>query len=85
MTKKLLPLAALVSLALCSCGKERQCKCMTTDVPDDGILKVLVVDHSLKCESITEMGFEQKVVTEDGQTLQRVDMHTVSCRDYAEK
>lgn len=84
MIKKLLPLAAIVLLTLCSCSKERQCKCVTTDVPDDGLLRILVVDHSLKCESITEMGFEQKVVTDDGQTLQRVDMHTVSCRDYAE-
>lgn len=84
MAKKLLPLIALALLTLCSCSKERHCKCVTTDIPDDGILRVLVVDHSLKCESISEMGFEQKVVTDDGQTLQRVDMHTVSCRDYKE-
>ncbi len=84
MAKKILPLAALMLLTLCSCSKERHCKCTTTDVPDDGLLKVMVIDRSLKCESITEMGFEQKIVDENGQTLQRVDMHTVSCRDYAE-
>ncbi len=84
MTKRLLPLAAIVLLTLCSCAKERQCKCVTTDIPDDGILRILTVDHSLKCESISEMGFEQKDVTENGeQTLRRVEMHTVSCRDYA--
>ena len=84
--RKITIIAGLLLLVLVatSCSKERQCKCVTTDVPDDGLLRILVVDHSLKCESITEMGFEQKVVTDDGQTLQRVDMHTVSCRDYAE-
>lgn len=84
MAKKLLPIAALAVLTLCSCAKERQCKCTTTDAPDDGLLKVLVVDHSMKCDNIKEMGFEHKVVTEDGQTLERYEMHTVSCRDYAE-
>lgn len=84
MTKKMIPLAALVLLCLCSCSKERQCKCTTTDVPDDGLLKILVVDHSMSCSDITEMGFEQKIVDENGQTLQRTDMHTVSCRDWDE-
>lgn len=85
MAKKIFPIALLALITLCSCSKERQCKCVTTDVPDDGLLKVLVVDHSMKCSNITEMGFEQKVVTENGQTLQRVDMHKVSCRDWDEK
>lgn len=85
MKKILFTLAAAVLLTLCSCSKERQCKCVTTDVPDDGRLKIMVVDRGLKCESITEMGFEQKIVDENGQTLQRVDMHTVSCRDWDEK
>lgn len=82
--KKILPIAIFVLLVLTSCGKQRQCKCVTTDVPDDGLLKVVVVDQQIKCEDIKEMGFERKTVTEDGQTLERVEMHTVSCRDYAE-
>ena len=85
MKKILFTLAATVLLTLCSCSKERQCKCVTTDVPDDGRLKILVVDRSLKCESITEMGFEVMAPGEQGQTLERVDMHTVSCRDWDEK
>lgn len=86
MTKKILPLAILVLLALASCGKQRQCKCVTTDVPDDGLLKVLVVDNGIKCEDITEMGFERKDVdsVSGQQTLSRYEMHTVSCRDYDE-
>ena len=34
MTKRILPLAILALLMLASCGKQRQCKCVTTDVPD---------------------------------------------------
>ena len=84
MTKKILPLSILAILTLVSCGKQRQCKGVTTDVTDDGLLKVLVVDHQIKCEDITEMGFEIKTVNDDGQTLERTEMHTVSCRDYDE-
>lgn len=86
MMKKVLTLTAVALLMLCaSCSKERQCKCVTTDVPDDGVLKILVVDRQMKCDNITEMGFEQKIVDDNGQTLQRIDMHTVSCRDWDEK
>lgn len=84
MIKKLLPLAAIVLLTFCSCSKERQCKCVTTDVPDDGLLKILVVDRQMKCDAISEMGFEELTVGDNGQTLHRVDMHTVSCRDWDE-
>lgn len=82
--KKIVYIAILATLTLASCGKQRQCKCVTTDVPDDGLLKVLVVDNQIKCEDIQEMGFEIKTVTEEGQTLERTEMHTVSCRDYDE-
>lgn len=82
--KKILPIAIVVLLVLTSCSKQRQCKCVTTDIPDDGLLKVMVVDNQIKCEDITEMGFEIKTVNEDGQTLERTEMHTVSCRDYDE-
>lgn len=82
--KRLFPIAVLALLALCSCGKDRQCKCVTTDVEDDGILKIVVVDHQMKCDDITEMGFERKEVDQETntQTLVRYEMHTVSCRDY---
>lgn len=82
--KKILPIAIFALLVLTSCSKQRQCKCVTTDIPDDGLLKVMVVDNQIKCEDIKEMGFEIKTVNEDGQTLERTEMHTVSCRDYDE-
>lgn len=84
MTKKILAVSVLALLSLASCSKQRQCKCVTTDVADDGLLKVLVVDNGIKCEDIKEMGFEKKDVdTATGQqTLTRYEMHTVSCRDY---
>lgn len=84
MMKKILPLAILALLTLASCGKQRQCKCVTTDVADDGLLKVLVVDNNIKCEDISVMGFEIKTTNEEGQTLERTEMHTVSCREYDE-
>ena len=86
MTKKILAVALMGVFCLAGCSKQRQCKCVTTDVPDDGLLKVLVVDNQIKCEDITEMGFEKKDVdTATGQqTLTRYEMHTVSCRDYDE-
>lgn len=84
MTKKIIPIAILALLALTSCGKQRQCKCTTTDIPDDGLLKILVVDNQIRCEDITEMGFERKDVdsVSGQQTLSRYEMHTVSCREY---
>lgn len=87
MKSKILTVAAmaLITLLAVSCNKERQCKCTTTDVPDDGLLKIMVVDNGLKCEDIKEMAFEEHVVTDDGQhSLTRTNVHQVSCRDYAE-
>ena len=87
MKRKIMIVAgvALMTLLAASCNKERQCKCVTTDVPDNGLLKIMFVDNGLKCEDITEMAFEEHIVTEDGHhSLTRTDVHTVSCRDYAE-
>ena len=84
MRKIILPVVMLCALSIVSCGKERQCKCTTTDVPDDGLLKVLVLDGSLSCDDITLMGIERKTTSDDGtQTIVREEMHEVSCRDYA--
>lgn len=87
MKRKIMIVAgvALMTLLAAACNKERQCKCVTTDVPDNGLLKIMFVDNGMKCENITEMAFEEHIVTEDGQhSLTRTDIHTVSCRDYAE-
>ena len=86
MKKKILPLMMVaLTLALAGCAKDKQCKCFTTDVPDDGLLKVLVVDGSMKCDDISEMAIEEKVQDENGNyTLRRTEVHKVKCRDYAE-
>lgn len=78
-------LMGLVAVAgLSGCGKEHQCKCVTTDVEDDGLLKYFVVEGSIACEDITEMAFEEHVATEGGTSLQRVEVHKVSCRSYGD-
>lgn len=79
-------LLAGLCLVAAGCGKEHRCKCTTTDIEDDGLLKIITIDGSLGCDDISEMGIENKIVSEDGvQTLERVEMHTVSCRDYADE
>lgn len=91
MKKKLLTLCILaVVVALAGCAKDRQCKCVTTDVPDDGKPKILVVDAAMRCSDITQMGFEEKYVdttdiTHPSHSLRRTEVHQVSCRDYNEK
>lgn len=71
-------------LGLSSCSKEHQCKCVTTDVPDDGLLKYFVVEGSIACEDITEMAFEEHVSVEGGTSLDTVEVHKVSCRSYGD-
>ncbi|MBO7100928.1 MAG: hypothetical protein J6V98_02780 [Bacteroidales bacterium] len=84
MKKKILPLM-IVALSLAGCAKDKQCKCVTTDVPDDGLLKVLVVDGGMNCSDIVEMAIEVKDRDENGNyTLRRTEVHKVKCRDYAE-
>ena len=85
--KRILFLAAAgLCLVMAGCSKEHRCKCTTTDVEDDGLLKIITIDGHLSCDDIAEMGLENKIVTEDGvQSLERVEMHTVNCRDYADE
>ncbi|MBR1766920.1 MAG: hypothetical protein IJ745_07815 [Bacteroidales bacterium] len=71
-------------MLLVACGKEHQCKCVTTDVPDDGTLKVLVMDGSISCDDIKEMAFEEHVTSGGGNRLRTVDVHQVECRSYGE-
>ena len=84
MKKTLLLALPVLVMLFAACGKERQCKCTTTDVPDDGILKLMIVDNSMSCDDIKVMGVESTTILDDGtQSLKRTEMHTVSCRDYA--
>lgn len=79
--------AVVAAVVAVGCTKEHQCKCMTTDVEDDGFVKLLTVDGSLKCESITEMAEERPAVdsVSGNHTLERVKVHTLSCREYGNK
>lgn len=78
----LMGLAGIAGLS--SCSKEHKCKCVTTDVQDDGLLKYFVVDGSISCDDITEMAFEEHVSVEGGTSLHRVDVHKVKCREYGD-
>lgn len=86
--KKVITLCFVVLACLVlttACKKTHQCKCTTTDVTDDNRLKILFVDGGINCESITEMGLEEKYTTDDGKhSLRRTEVHTVSCIDYGE-
>ena len=78
-------LMALVGMMnMSACSKEHQCKCMMTDVEDDGLLRYFVVDGSIACEDITEMSFEEHVSVEGGTSLRRVEVHKVNCRSYGD-
>ena len=82
--KKTLLAGAVVLVALCaSCDKERQCKCAPKN--DDGLLRILTVDRSMKCKNITSTMVEEKRVVDGEQTLVRYDTIVFNCRDYAEQ
>ncbi|MBO4586791.1 MAG: hypothetical protein J5677_03115 [Bacteroidales bacterium] len=74
--------ASMVLMMAAGCSKSHQCKCVTTDIEDDGTLKIFEVEGSISCDNITEMAFEEHVAAEGGGTLQRVEVHQVKCRDY---
>lgn len=84
-SKLILPMAALALLAV-GCNKEHQCKCVTTDVPDDGRLKLLTVRGDMSCADITEWAVEKHAIDSvtHEQTLIRIDSSKVNCRDYGE-
>lgn len=83
--KKIMYMMAVAGvLALAGCSKEHQCKCVTTDVEDDGNLKVFVLEGSIACEDIKEMALEEHVSVEGGTTLTRVEVHKVDCRSYGD-
>jgi hypothetical protein len=79
--------AAMVMLV--ACNKERQCKCVYTDVEEDNTLRFIYVDGGMKCESITELAVEKHITdstsTPPTHSLTRVDIHKVSCREYGSK
>ena len=77
-------LAAVLLVA--GCSKTHQCKCATTDVPDDGVLKIMTVGPSIGCGDIRQMAFEIHVVDSStrSHSLERREVHEVECRNYGE-
>ncbi|MBR4505287.1 MAG: hypothetical protein IKP21_00745 [Bacteroidales bacterium] len=84
MKKRYLLLAVLALLAV-ACNKEHQCKCNFEG--DNNRMQFLTVDRGLKCDDITEMAIERHVIDSvtGTPTLERVEMHKVSCHEYAEE
>ena len=81
-------LAALAAVVCCflvqGCTREHQCLCHHDE--DGGHMQFLTVDRSLKCDDITEMSVERHIIDSvtGTPTLERVEVHKVSCREYAE-
>lgn len=77
---------ATVMVATVGCSKSHQCKCVTTDVPDDGLLKLLTVGGSTGCDDIKEWALEEYVVDSVARvrSIVRKEVHQVECRDYGE-
>ncbi|MCR5445901.1 MAG: hypothetical protein K6E96_09550 [Bacteroidales bacterium] len=82
MKKKImLPVLALMTLATIGCGKDRNCECVIEGA-DYNYNPIMVVDHGMKCEDITEMSIEEKYVTESGEhSVHHVDVHNVHCHE----
>lgn len=81
----LLTAAVLAAAVLAGCAKEHQCECTDLEPLNPEHQTIVTVDSQMKCESITEMGKEEKVVVDNRHTLRRVGMREVSCRDYGRK
>ena len=49
-------------------------------------MKLMTIDGGMSCDDIHTMGYERHVVdsTDGSHSLVRVEMHEVSCRDYAD-
>lgn len=78
--------AFAIGMLFAACHKDTQCKCVFTDLPGDGqvdaALRVIYSD-GIDCDDITEFAEERHVTTDDGtHTLERVEVHKVSCRSY---
>lgn len=87
MKKTIVRILALAAVLLAAgCSKTHQCKCATTDVPDDGVLKIMTVGPSIGCSDIRQMAFEIHVVDSGTRShaLERREVHEVECRAYGE-
>lgn len=82
--KKILFIFCAAGLLFAACDKEHQCKCFKTDAPDDvnETEMIFYLDGSTSCEDIKEMSFEEHVATEGVNSLHRVNVHPVNCREY---
>ncbi|MBQ0015651.1 MAG: hypothetical protein KBT04_01540 [Bacteroidales bacterium] len=71
MTKKIIPLLALLVAIICvSCGKEKNCRCSVTSTDKYATVTssevIINVDGNLKCKNITSVGDEW--MSRDGYT-----------------
>lgn len=78
-------IAAVAALLLPACTREHQCRCSHSE--DGGHMMFFTVDRSLKCEDITEMSIERHIIdsTNGTPTLERIEVHQLSCHEYAEE
>lgn len=77
----LLPALAVLALLATACGKEKQCLCYYEDV-DAYYEKTIFVGPGIDCEDISEVAYEERVTTEEGEhTLVRYDEHIIHCRE----
>ena len=72
MKKYVLVSLVLVALLAASCGKERACRC----VPKGGDYAdrtMVYTDNSMKCSSITRLGYERQMEGQLERTLAEVE------------
>lgn len=81
MAKVMVAAALAVVPMLGGCSKEHRCKCVTTNVADDGLLKYFVVEGSIGCDDIKEMSYEVHGIDV---ALEEEEVLEVDCRDYGE-
>ena len=85
MKKRYLLLAGVVALMAVGCNKEHQCKCTLVDGYEDNTTEnIFYLEGSISCEDITEMSYEEHVAAEGVNSLERVRVRKVKCRDYHE-
>lgn len=83
-TVKAFVAATIFLFAAAACTREHQCRC--SHEGDGGHMQYLTVDRSLSCDDITEMSIERHIIDSvtGTPTLERVEIHKVSCHEYAE-
>ena len=79
MKKNLIIVLAVSLLTLTGCGKDRLCRCVTTEAeyPEETMINA---DNGLSCGKITRLGFERQL---EGKLVRT--MQPVACEDFVEE